>query len=559
MKPTAAIAAAVLLPVPLFGLGAEDISRPTPPPETRAPERSVASDPDTRGAVKAGEDQELLATLKGIVIASSAESALKLQSQGAAGVQVDGFDDAESRAVKNIAAEALGKPVSLRSLDQLTTRLETEFRARGRMFMRISFPDQEITSGVIAIRICPARAGKVTLTGNPVFGMGFAADGFATRPGEMISGDRVLDDLDWLNKNPVRRASISFGDGEGDDELDLKLRLTAEKTWRFYGGIDNQLSEDLGDERVFLGFQHGDVFGLDHRATGQYTSGIEMSRLQGFSGIYEIPLPIRHLLQLSSGYTTSESDTLGPLDQSGEFTRVAMNYVVPLPRWNSIGQEWRAGMEFRNNDYLFPDNSSETVRFFQLETGWRGRRSDRFGSTRLDLSVAYSPGQGILGSEDADFIALGGSGAEALIARIDAERTLKLGDQGILLGRLRGQWADSDLLSSDQISAAGATRVRGFDETVGYASNGLVGTIEAQSRAFTTPHTGDFIAAVFVDGAVLDRDRPTDAGELLSTGFGLRWRMDDHYAARVDLGIPLSYPDSEDGDPLLHFSLSTTW
>jgi hypothetical protein len=35
--------------------------------------------------------------------------------------------------------------------------------------------------------------------------------------------------------------------------------------------------------------------------------------------------------------------------------------------------------------------------------------------------------------------------------------------------------------------------------------------------------------------------------------------MADHFSAKADLGIPLTYPDSEDGDPVLHFSATTTW
>lgn len=559
MKSTAAITAAVLLPLPAFGIGAEDTTRPTPPPEARSPEKSVATDSSTRGAVKAREDQELLPKLLGVVISNSSATALKLQQSTKDGIRIDGFSPAETAALEKIVSAELGKPVSLRSLDRLTSKMEAEFRSSGRMFMRISFPPQEITSGVIAIRITPARSGTIAIKGKPSFGLDFAVKGFRSRPNESISTDTILEDLDWLNENPLRRAAISFADGESDDTLDLTLRLTAEKPWRVYGGIDNQLSESLGDERLFIGYQHGDVFQLDHRFTGQYTSALEFDRLQGISGSYEIPLPVRHLIGISAGYTESESDVAGPLDQSGQFTRVALGYTVPLPRWHGISHQWKSGMEFRNNDYLFTNNTSQDVKFFQIGTAWKARRSDRFGSSRVELSLAYSPGQGILGSEDADFIALGGSGAEALIARLDAERTFKLGEHASLIGRLRGQWADSHLLSSDQISAAGATRVRGFDEVVGYADNGLVGTLEVQSKAWETTKAGDFIAAAFIDGAVLDRDQPTDAGELLSTGVGLRWRMADHFSARADLGIPLTYPDSEDGDPMLHFSVNTTW
>ena len=543
--------------MPLCGQGASDSTLPSPPPEPRNREKAVENDSPTRGAVKAGEDQELLPALLGIAIASHTESALRLQAEMKSGVGIEGFSDAETQAIREIASSYLGKPVSLNSLQKLTTRLESEFRYQGRMFMRISFPDQEITSGVVAVRISPARAGQILLTEKPGFGATFAADAFRTRPGQMISGGVVLDDLDWINENPLMRASISYRDGATDDSLDLTMRLAAEKPWRVYAGLDNQLAESLGDERMFIGFQHGDVFSLDHRFTGQYTTALEFDRLQGISGSYEIPLPMRHLLGFSAGYTESESDVLGPLDQSGSFSRAAMSYRIPLPRLRSIGHEWRFGMEFRNNDYLFPNGSDATVKFFQIETGWKAKSTDRFGTTRLNGSLSYSPGQGILGSEDEDFIALGASGAESLIARVDAERTWKLGKAGMLAGRFRGQVADSDLLSSDQIYTGGANRVRGFDETVGYASNGLFASIEMQSRPLNTGHAGDFLAVAFLDGSVLDRDYPSFPGELLSTGIGVRWRFNDHLSAKVDLGIPLIHPD--DGDPLFHFAVSTTW
>lgn len=284
-----------------------------------------------------------------------------------------------------------------------------------------------------------------------------------------------------------------------------------------------------------------------------------MDLLQGVSGAYEIPLPVRHLLGVSAGYTESESDVFGPLDQSGSFSRVGLTYRVPLPRFQSIGHEVRLGMEFRNNEYRFPSGGDATVKFFQIETGWKGKRADRVGTTRVDASLLYSPGRGVLGSEDEDFIALGASGAESLIARIEGERTVRLADAGVLLARLSGQITNSDLLSSDQIYTGGGSRVRGFDETVGYASNGLFASVEFQSRALETKRVGDFRMVTFLDGAILDRDSVTDTGELLSTGFGFRWSVDNRFSARVDLGIPLTYPDDESGDPLCHFGVSTSW
>lgn len=551
--------AVALLSVRASAIGPEDLNRPTPPPEARLRERMVEKAGKPEEGVVNDENQVLVESLKGIAIAPDAVSALKIQSRLHEGVVVEGFPDDEASAIRKIADDVIGKPVTLAGLNGLLEKLEKESRDRGHLLRRVSFPAQEITTGVVAIRMGPSQTGRVRVSGSPSFGMKFATREFRIRPGAQVDEVGILDDIDWLNENPLRRATISYAPGEGDDSLDLTLRLKAPRPWRVYGGIDNQLSESLGDERVFLGFQHGDVFGLDHRFTGQVTSALESESLLGASVIHELPLAGRHLLEVSGGFTTSETDVAGPLDQSGEFGRAALMHRMQLPRWQGIAHEWRTGMEFRNNDYLFPDESSQTVRFFQLQTGWKGRRLDRFGSTQFGIGMLYSPGQGIFGSEDEDFMALGADGAESLILRSDLERSLRLGKAGSLLARLRGQWSDSKLLSSDQISAGGMTRVRGFDEVVGYASSGLVANVEWQSPAWSVPHAGDLLGVCFVDGAVLDRDAAADPGELLSTGFGARWRWSERLYGRLDCGFPLECPDTIDSNPMWHFAVGFNW
>lgn len=559
MKPTSLLVSlGSFAPISLYGVGADEASRPSPPGESQAVVRP-SDTPSKDGAVKAGDHDVLLESLRGLAIAPTAEMALELQGKIQAGSRVEGFSAHETREMQRIVDRAIGKPVSLNSLAALTAELENVYQRSGQAFVQVSFPQQEITGGVIALQIAQARAGEVKVSGNPAFSAEFSANAFRTKPGQAISGDIVFEDLEWLNENPLRRASISYNDGATPEVLDLNLRVRATKPWRAYAGIDNQLSENLGDERIFLGFQHGDLFGLDHRLTAQYTSALEFKNLQGFSGIYEIPLPIRHLLQTSIGYTESESDSAGPIDQSGEFSRAALSYRIPLPRWRATSHEWRIGAEFRNNDYLFSNDTSATVKFFQLETGWKGKRFDRYGYSRLDASFIYSPGQGVLGSEDEDFIALGADGAESFVARIEMERTLKLAKAGTFIWRMQGQWADSNLLSSDQISAGGVNRVRGFDETVGYASRGVISSLEIQSRSFQTPQAGDFTGFTFLDAAFLDRENIDDAGQLAAVGAGVSWRLDEMISAKVSYAIPIDYPDDENVDPMLHFSITTSW
>jgi hemolysin activation/secretion protein len=538
-----------------FGTGPDEANKAAPP-EARNGEKSER---DTAGAVKAGEDQILLPKLSGIVVAPEADGALKLQSSGQPGVQISGFSEAETTALRTAAESAIGEAVSLRSLEALGTKLEAAMKAGGRPFMQATFPDQEITSGIIAIRICEAHAGKVLMSGRPAFGLKFAADAFRTASGQPLDEGRILADLEWLNENPLRRASISYADGATPETLDLTLKLRAAKPWRVYAGIDNQLSDRLGDERLFAGFQYGDVFGLDHRMTTQITAALDVERLKGISGSYEIPLPDRTLLQVSAGYTEVDSPSAGLIDQSGRYSRIALDYRVPLPRWNGLSHEWRAGLELRENAFEFPSGIERSARFFQIEAGWKGRLSDRFGSTRIDASLHYAPGNGIFGSEDQDFIALGGESAESLIAQLEAERTWSLDDAGQLVGKMKAQWSDTTLLPSDQIAASGAARVRGFDETKGFADNGLVLTFEWQSPYWHAGDAGDFQALTFLDAGFLDSHQGNEGSQLAAIGVGVRWRLDEHLTAKADLGFPIDNPDADKADPRLQFSITTTW
>jgi hemolysin activation/secretion protein len=551
--------AAALLPLRLTGAGAEDMTRPTPPPDTSYREKAVERTRKTEEGVVNDENQVLIESLAGVVVAPDAAAALRLQAATRAGVAMEGFSPKQDRKIRRILDGYVGKPVTLGGLNKMLDQLSESSRDGGFLLHRISFPAQEITSGVVAVRMGPAVAGTVKLSGRRSFGEAYIRETFRTRRGEALDEAKVLDDLDWLNRNPLRRANISHAPGDQDDVLDLTLRVRAERPWRVYGGIDNQLSETLGDERLYLGFQHGNVFGLDHRFTGQLTTALEEDALFGGSLSYDIPLAGRQILGVSGGFTKSETDVVGPLDQSGEFGRASLSHRIQLPRWHGIGQEWKSGMEFRNNDYLFPGGTSQTVRFFQLETGWEGRRADAYGSSRLSMMMLYSPGQGILGSEDADFIALGADGAESLILRMNLERAQKLGKAGALALRVRGQWADSNLLSSDQLSAGGLAGVRGFDEVVGYASNGVVGGGEWQSPLWQTDVVGDWMGVVFTDGALLDREAPGDPGELLSAGFGCRFRWKEQVHGRLDVGFPLESPDGVDSDPMLHFAVGFNW
>ncbi len=552
----------------LHAIGAEEALRPVahqePPPAEVVRQKKAISEGEVLD-----DAQQLLTALRGLVLSPDATRALSMQSSASAGIHVEGFSTEEIAALQAALVSYLSQPVSLRSLDAMAARAEALLETTRGCMMRAAFPPQEITAGTVAMTIHPAKLGKITLRGSPAFGAPFIANSIRLRSGESIQRDRIAADLDWLNENPLRSVRAVFSPSGQDGRLDLGLQVDAERSWRVFSGIDNSLSDRLGDWRWYLGAQHGDLWRQDHRITLQATAGFDQQALHGGSLTYEMPLPWRHLLEYGISYSESRSarnsgTTL--VDQSGQFQRHSLAYVVPLPHWHGWQASWRSGLTFRDQVYLLdatgPGGAAARRELswhgLQVENGLTASRPDRLGTTRAVLRLLWNPGGTPLSSGDESFRRLAASDSDAWIAEISLTRTLSLKRAGMLSARLDGQWSEGALLAADQFAPAVFGRVRGFDEITGYGDNGASLSLEWATLGWKAGKAGSFRGLSFMEGALV-HERATGADvELLATGVGIRWQW-QILSLQWDLGLPLHSTANTGTEPRARFALTLRW
>jgi hemolysin activation/secretion protein len=551
----------------LLAIGAEEALRPAAKAESTAPEVLRKSKAAADGEVQ-DDTQELLPALLGCIFTPDAARGLALQSQGKQGLHLEGFDPAETQSLTEILSPFISKPVTLRLLDEMAAKAETLLeKTRGTM-MRAAFPPQEITSGIVVMTIQPAVLGKIVLRGEPRFGQKFITKSLHAQPGQPIDRDGIAADLDWLNQNPLRNCRAVFTPSDTAGMLDLALQVDAKKPWRIYSGFDNSLSDRLGDWRWFLGAQHGDLWHLDHRLTAQVTAGLDYEALHGGGLTYEIPLPWRHILEFSANYSESQSSRDSGntfVDQSGKFQRYSMAYSVPM-RWHGWQMKWRSGVTFRDQVYLIDASTTSGLTAqsqlglhgIQVQTGFTAENQDRLGTTRGGLRLLWNPGMEPLSASDADFRALGASGADAWIAELNLVRTLSLKRIGLFSAKLDAQWTDQSLVAADQFAPVIFGRVRGFDEITGYGDNGASLSLEYFTPWKKLSKLGSFRALTFLDGAIVTQRSTHSRIDLLSTGIGARWQLRG-ISAQCDLGIPLSAPEGTKTDPRARFSMTVSW
>ncbi len=94
----------------------------------------------------------------------------------------------------------------------------------------------------------------------------------------------------------------------------------------------------------------------------------------------------------------------------------------------------------------------------------------------------------------------------------------------------------------EQFGIGGINSVRGYRQDALLTDNGVLASAELRLPILRVAKVNGVLQLTpFIEfGSGWNNDTPNpDPNTLLSTGIGLRWRMDDYFLARFDWGIPL--------------------
>lgn len=499
----------------------------------------------------------LVDSLRGVVLVTRPGDVRADGWPGVQGVWHD-FDDFP-REVGTVLSAYLNQPVSLASLDAMLKDAIRAYRAGGRPVVDISLPEQDITSGVVQLVVVEGRLGRIRVEGVDAEAEEYLRGQMRLQKGEILESDRILHDLNWLNKSPYRKVDLIYAPGFEFGETDLILRTLESDPVFFYLGYEDSGTEQLGTDRMIFGANWGNAFGPDQSLSYQLTSDFEFDRVRGHSVVYTGPNRLQHYVTLLASYVDVNS-TIPVQDTEiaigGENYQFSGRYAIPLS-WAPLGQthEMQFGFDFKssNNNLEFGGEEvfDTTTQIFQISAGYNVLLQDGYGLTKIEATGYYSPGGLTSANEDEAFLqARNDASSQYLYGIIRAERQQAL-PEGFSL-RLKGslQGSDGNLLASEQLGAGGYDSVRGYDQRVARGDNGVATTVELYTPATSIGkhmrwknETDELRFLGFFDFANLSNvDRVQDepsSFQMLSVGAGLRWRYSDWFRLRLDYGIPL--------------------
>ena len=535
----------------------------TPAAATSLPAPAMAND------AKSDDNVMFVPKLAGVVVYGNRDSVKAEEGiTNFSGVRVDGVSFVTTKEVAAIVNPYLGKPATKGSVRAIERDLIRLSRKNDHPVVDVTLPEQNVDSGVIQLVILEGKVGKVIVehTGRTWFSTNYTRNNIRLQPGDSIKESKLIDDINWLKQDPsFRDVNVAFRQGGLGSTADVVVQEQDHFPLEANIGFDNAGVKIVGQDRVTGGLTWANVFGTSQKLDYEYTTDTDFNYLRAHSAIWTIPLPWRNTLTIFGSYANMTSDFKaigiqdGP-DEKGVNDQLSVRYAIPLPRLGRYTHELSLGFDYKyaNNNLNFGSGFGPSglidfpTEIEQFTGAYRAILPYSIGQTSLDAEGFYSPGDwSSVNTSGAFNLARAGATADYWYAKGSLEQLVNLPADFSFDVRGTVQWADANLLPSEEFTLGGVETVRGYYERTANGDKGFLVNTELRSPSIalgslfnsSIPDTLQFIA--FCDYGYVEVDKgPALTGyeydnKLASVGGGIRYNLNKYLAVRLDYGYQL--------------------
>ncbi|WP_244423674.1 ShlB/FhaC/HecB family hemolysin secretion/activation protein [Nitratireductor pacificus] len=479
----------------------------------------------------------------------------------------------DRQAAEDALRPFIGEPLTLALAGRIQAAIARAYRDAGYPFVSVTLPPQEITSGVLQVRVIEFRTGKVKVGGVAPGEAESIRNGLRADPGERIDARALEEDLDWLNRSPYRRAEGVFRPGEEAALSDLDVTLRAQRPWNVFAGWSNSGSGETGRDRYFAGgsarlpLPGGPWISYQMTASDDIWSdpGIVIPRKGEYSdyishaGRITIPTLARQSLEIAPALVaTSERPNRFFAIENTTFElpviyRSAISNILPGRYWGDV----YGGVEFkrleRRTFFLGVPVAEGSAELFQLVLGWSGSFEDRWGRTAVDVRIKANPGGVLHGNDAASWLSFSNGRIDDLsyaYVAMDVTRATPLPARLSWISSISGTLSGEALPDTERVSLGGRYAVRGYNYDDVSVDSGMIWRNELRLPSFSLfgnraaaawlqPMQDSLSPYLFADVA-FGRDHTTERSTTLGgLGAGFDYTIADTFTASVFAGVAL--------------------
>lgn len=491
---------------------------------------------------------------------SSTDTGLKIAPQGdvtgAAGaafmvktISLGGNTLFDAATLHALVADAEGQRLTLSQLDQLAARITDFYHRQGYPLARAIIPAQTISDGILKIEVIEARYGQINLDNSSRVDEPLLAATLSPLQGrQVVEQDRLDRALLLLSDIPgvIVRATLQPGEAVGTSDLRVETlpgaTVSGNVTLSNYGSSYTGYTRIGGTVNLINPLHHGDVLTLSGLSSGSdltnYARAAYESLLNGqgtrAGGAYSA---LRYVL----------GGSLSSLDGHGDAEVGSLWIKHPFLRSRQSNLYGQLAYDYLK---LRDEYDVGNIRIDRHLSNWTATlsgdvRDDFVSGAVAAWSLGWTAGQLTFDDQVAERVDAATARTAGGFSRwnVNLTRLQMLSEQNSLYLAFFGQWASTNLDSSQKMVVGGPYTVRAYALGAVSGDTGYLGTLEFR-RALGRALAGDWEGTLFVDGAHVTVNQDpwvarTNSATLSGAGVGLNWAGPDQWSARLFVAAPI--------------------
>ena len=445
-----------------------------------------------------------------------------------------------------ILAGFTGEQQGVARLQQAARALESELKARGYGFYRVSLPPQDVVD-TVTLKLNMFRVGKVEVLEQQYYSEANIRASFPSlHEDESPNARDVARNLAMVNEHPGKQATVTLTESETRDTIDVTLRMKDENPLAIFSALQNNGNDSTGKWRLSVGMQHSNLFDRDQQLTLSYTTSPDEHQkdVSQYGAHWVIPFyGLAGTLSTYAVYSDVNSGRVaGFFDVAGRGSFTGARWTHRLLPVADVSQTLALALDYKKyqNDVLFNGaNQGTDVSALPITMAYAGDWRQGWGKLDWGLDYAFNTPSGKDGSSDN--YAANRSGATR---QWDAWRGLAnlnwQAEEGWgMQARWRGQYSGKALIPGEQFGAGGAYTVRGYQEREISGDTWYVANFELWSK----PYAEQIRFLAFVDTGWVKindaADGQPNTRRISSVGVGGRWQPLKNVGVVLDVGNAL--------------------
>jgi hemolysin activation/secretion protein len=463
-------------------------------------------------------------------------------------IDITGNTKIDTPTLRALVVSAEGRNLTLPELGELAARITDYYHAQGYPLARAIVPAQTMQSGIVRIEVIEARFGAINLDNQSrvsdrllLATLGGLKAGAVVTQAEMDRNLLLLSDIPGLAVN----ATLKPGAAVGTSDLQVNTASSPMVT----GNVTADNGGDRYSGRARAGatvnlinpLHQGDIFSV---------SGLSAGRDMNYGRVSYDALVDGVGTRVGASYSALNyrlGGQLSPLDAHGTAQIASLWTKQPFIRSRDLNVYGQIQYDHMHLDDDINTSDIETDRHLDnVTTSVSGDMRDGLlagAVTTWSASWTY----GHVGFENAEAQLVDAVAADTQGGfskwNLNVVRLQSLGTYDALYLSVAGQWASSNLDSSQQMIAGGPSSVRAYDVSAVSGDSGYLLTAELR-HTFPRYWYGQWQAIAFVDAAhVSVNQHAFEAGSntanLGGVGVGLNWAGPYQLDASASLATPV--------------------